>query len=320
MAASLLLLAPSVGAQESRQPIPANKANYKLANKFSSTFLRKFTYDSTVSPSWIGDSETFWYRFRTSEGRRYWLVDAVAKTKVTLFDHDRLAAMLSVECETPIDPEAISLSNIKFDDTGDEMSFSVKGKNFIYYRATEKLEKKEKGKDDEGDNARTQQSQRGSSRRRSQRGNSTSTKTLTDKQKAEAAKKRRERLLDQWWRALEEHDKKQKKKDGKEGESEEKKTEETDSRGRPRQDRGHRSAFSPDLDMHVVAKKNNLFIIKRKGGLQDFAKVEKPNQKAAVAAGKKDKKAVDGDMKTGKSPCGFSTDFMWSMMRCATSQ
>ncbi|HIE69557.1 MAG TPA: hypothetical protein EYP98_05005, partial [Planctomycetes bacterium] len=61
LSASMLLLTPTAFAQGTTAPIPANKANYHLAKKFSRTFLRKFTYDSTVSPSWIGESENFWY-------------------------------------------------------------------------------------------------------------------------------------------------------------------------------------------------------------------------------------------------------------------
>jgi len=303
LAAPLLFLSPALIAQEATQQIPANKANYHLAKKFSTKFLRQFTYDSSVSPSWIGDSETFYYRFRTSEGRRYWLVDAIAKTKVPLFDHDRLAAMLSVECETPIDPEAMDLSSIKFDKTGDEMTFSAKGKRFTFQRSTGTLTKKEKSKDDASSSSRSQRGQRGSFRRRSTR--TTSKQKLTEKQKAENAKKRRERLMDQWWSALEEHDKKQKEKAKKKDGADEKDdadkldTGSDSSRGRSQRDRGHRSSFSPDLAMHVVAKKNNLFIIRRKGKLQDFAMVEKPNSKAAAASAKKDKAAVEGDLKKG---------------------
>jgi len=299
---SATLLAPTTFAQSTSDPIPANKANYHLAKKFSSTFLRKFTYDSSVTPAWIGDSETFWYRFRTSEGRRYWLVDAVAKTKVPLFDHDHLAALLSVACETPIDPEAMDLRSLKFDDKGDEMTFSAKGKSFTYKRSTEKLEKKEKKKD--GDAADSSTPPRRTGRTRFSRGSRTTTK-MTDKQKAEAAKQRKKRLMDQWWRALEEADKKKKAKENKGKKTEEKKTETTDPRRRPTQNRGHRSAFAPDLTTYVLAKKNNLYVIEREGDLQDFAKVEKPGtKKAVVASGKKGAKAVEGDLKKKGSDKG----------------
>ena len=112
LAIALPLLAVGVAPAQA----PANKANYKLAKKFSSTFLRQFVYDTSVRPAWIGKSERFWYRFRTSDGTRYWLVNPVARTKVELFDHDDLAAKISEAAEMPVDADALDLGSVKFDE------------------------------------------------------------------------------------------------------------------------------------------------------------------------------------------------------------
>ncbi len=108
-----LLFSPGVVGQET--PVAAN---YKLAQKYSSKFLGKFVYDSSVRPTWIGESELLWYRFRTSSGSRYWLVDPVARTKIALFDHETMAARLSEACETPLSADSLELRNLKFGEDG----------------------------------------------------------------------------------------------------------------------------------------------------------------------------------------------------------
>ena len=279
--ALLLLLAPATQAQDAAERIPLNKANYKQAKKFSSTFLRKFTYDSSVRASWIPDSESFWYAFRTSEGRRYWLVDPVAKTKVPLFDHELLAALLSEACKTPIDEDALSLSSVKFDKTGDEMEFSAKGMNFVYTRSSEKLKEKEKAKAKDNSATRT------SSRRQRGRGRSQTTSTkkkeLTEAEKKKAAEQREKRLLSQWRSELENYEKKHKKKDKSEqSEGQEKEEEKLDPRTIAQAKRGRRSAFSPNLELYVLSRNNNLYIVERTGELQDLANVksDKPEDKS----------------------------------------
>ena len=293
----LLLLAPAAHAQDLAERVPLNKANYKQANKFSTSFLRKFTYDSSVRASWIPDSERFWYAFRTSEGRRYWLIDPVAKTKIPLFDHEHLAGLLSEACKEPIDEEAISLSNVKFDKTGDEMTFGVKKLNFLYTRSTGKLEKKEKPKDSSSATPPSSRGQRSRGRMQTQTGEK---KELTEAEKKKAAEQREKRLLSQWRSALETYEKKHKKKDKADKEKEEDE-EKVDARAIARAKRGHRSSFSPNLEVYVLAKKNNLYVVERTGDLQDLAKVKSDKPEAKTASAKGEAKAVEGDLKKKKS-------------------
>jgi len=287
LASTLALLLTPCGAQG-----PATQANYKLAQKFSSNFLRKFVYDSSVTPGWIADTETFWYRFRTSEGRRYWLVNADARTKVPLFDHDLMAALLSEACETPVDAEMLNLSSIEFDDTGNEMKFVTEGWNFVYHRSTGSLEKKGKAKprSSRGRNSGAQSQRR--SRNETQRGDDTK-REKTDKEKAEEARKRKKRMLDEWRSTLEKHEKK---KDGKE--EDESDDQQSNSRSRGPAQRGHRSAFSPDLGTYVFARQHNLYVVPRQGDLQILANVKPRESEATEAnASKSDARAVEGDTK-----------------------
>ena len=97
------------------QAKPAAIPNWQLAEKFSSTRLRKFVYSTSIRPSWIGKTDRFWYSYRTSKGTRYWVVDAKARTKRLLFDHDRLAAELSAATQKAQIAHSLTLSGLKVD-------------------------------------------------------------------------------------------------------------------------------------------------------------------------------------------------------------
>ena len=47
------------------------------------------------APNWIGESNHFWYSRAVKAGTEFMLVDAIAGSKKTAFDHDRLAAAIS---------------------------------------------------------------------------------------------------------------------------------------------------------------------------------------------------------------------------------
>ena len=69
-AALALLLVPALALPLAAQQSPENIANYKLAEKYGSGFLRKFVYSTSVRPSWIGKTDRFHYSYRTSAGTR----------------------------------------------------------------------------------------------------------------------------------------------------------------------------------------------------------------------------------------------------------
>ena len=52
------------------------------------------------APTFIGDSDRFWYRVRTDRGNVFMRVDPAANTRGPLFDNARLAAALSMANDT----------------------------------------------------------------------------------------------------------------------------------------------------------------------------------------------------------------------------
>ncbi|MCB9871015.1 MAG: S9 family peptidase [Planctomycetes bacterium] len=117
------------------------RANYRLAEKYSDAALRKLSYSTSLSPQWIGKSDRFWYSYRTSAGTRYWLVDAAKKTKTALLDHQAVAAAITEASGKAVLPSALQLTGIRFANDGKSFRFSGGGFQFDYTLATHKIRK-----------------------------------------------------------------------------------------------------------------------------------------------------------------------------------
>ncbi len=58
------------------------KANYELAERFRRITQVPLTKNSLeVNPCFINNTDRFWYSFRTSEGKNYYLADPAEKEK-----------------------------------------------------------------------------------------------------------------------------------------------------------------------------------------------------------------------------------------------
>ncbi len=138
----LALLAVSIGLSTAgAEPERVSKANYKQAFHFSSTFLRQFVYDTSVTPNWIGKTDSFWYSYRTSKGANYWRVDPKQGTKAALFDHAKLATLLSEATRKPLDATQLQLGRLSINEEGTKLKFVVEDFQYEYDLAAEKLTK-----------------------------------------------------------------------------------------------------------------------------------------------------------------------------------
>lgn len=110
-------------AQESGKKI---KANYDLAAKFSPAKLQTMIFSTDVKPSWINHSDRFWYEYRTSAGKSWYLVDPRTKTKKLLFDNADLAAKVTKIVKNPFDAQHLPLENLEFTDDEKKIRFEVR--------------------------------------------------------------------------------------------------------------------------------------------------------------------------------------------------
>jgi dipeptidyl-peptidase-4 len=93
--------------------------NYELAARWMPQRVGRLVFDTNVTPRWLEKSDRFWYTYQTRDGRKFFLVDPVKKTKGPLFDHAKMAASLTMITRIPYDAQHLPFSTGRFikDDT-----------------------------------------------------------------------------------------------------------------------------------------------------------------------------------------------------------
>lgn len=72
----------------------------------------KVTFNTTVYPYWIDDTDCFWYERDSEQGIEYRIVDAAKNTNVIAFDHPTLADVLAEATGETIDPQQLPISGV----------------------------------------------------------------------------------------------------------------------------------------------------------------------------------------------------------------
>ena len=109
IAGLILLAAVPLAAQEH-----VNKANWPLAEKFSTPNVRSRTYTTSVTPHWLGQSDSLCYDWKDHTGSTFLLVVPTTKTKKPLFDQSKLAAQLSELSHHAHDPQNLPFTSLTF--------------------------------------------------------------------------------------------------------------------------------------------------------------------------------------------------------------
>ncbi|MFO0814431.1 MAG: DPP IV N-terminal domain-containing protein [Gemmatales bacterium] len=125
----------------SAEPEKVRHANYNNAFKYSREFVQQFSYDTSVTPNWIGKTDNFWYVYRTSKGTTYWKVFPNNKSRELLFDHARLAASLSEQSKKPIESHGLALSRVSLSEDGAKLKFVFDDYQYEYEIVANKLTK-----------------------------------------------------------------------------------------------------------------------------------------------------------------------------------
>ncbi|GAA4514069.1 S9 family peptidase [Sphingobacterium thermophilum] len=97
------------------------KPNYQLAAKFSPAKLRTMIFSTEVKPNYINRGEKFWYEYSTSAGKKWYIVDPVAKKKSELFDNADMATKVTAIVKNPFDAQHLPLQNLRFVDNSDHL-------------------------------------------------------------------------------------------------------------------------------------------------------------------------------------------------------
>lgn len=120
-----------------------NRANYKLAQEFKQ-HVDIFSNDLTVRPTFINDSDRFWYSFRTSKGLTYYLVDPAKKKQELLFNSNDLIGKICAITGKMGNPNKFFPSKLNFNKKCTYFTFNYEDNDFSYNLATKKVVKLEK--------------------------------------------------------------------------------------------------------------------------------------------------------------------------------
>lgn len=141
-----LLLAGSASALPA-QPVPQseanrqNKANWELANRFSTGALRSITYTFGVQPRFLGKTDSMYYSWRDRNGTRFMLYvpSPTGGTKRLLFDPNKMAEQLTLLTRKPYDATNLPFQTITFLKNHKGFRFTVDTVRYEWTLATETL-------------------------------------------------------------------------------------------------------------------------------------------------------------------------------------
>ena len=98
---------------------------YLQAEKFTGAKLKNMLFSTTVDPHWFQQGTRFWFEYKTSEGKFWYVVDPAARSKTPLFDRDELAAQLTEIVQDPFEARHLPITNLKAKEDGRTFTFEV---------------------------------------------------------------------------------------------------------------------------------------------------------------------------------------------------
>ncbi len=113
-------------------PATAQKANFELAERFTTQKMEKLVGDLRVIPRWIEDTNNFWYTFENSEGKNWYYVNAERGSKRLLFDQEEMAGQLSEEFSRTFNSKDLDLKGFDYDTDRELFTFHVDSIEFTY--------------------------------------------------------------------------------------------------------------------------------------------------------------------------------------------
>lgn len=114
------LVGGSVSAQTSER-LPG----YVQAEKFTKEKLNSMLFSTTVDPHWFQQGGKFWYEYKTSAGRNWYVVDPSARKKTELFQLDQLAAELTEIMKDPFVAQQLPIEQLESQADGRTFTFQL---------------------------------------------------------------------------------------------------------------------------------------------------------------------------------------------------
>lgn len=129
----------------------AQRANYEQAERFREMAEPPIAKLSTgIRPTFLKNSDKFWFEYRTEEGSKYYLVDPDKRRKTLLFDNATLLAKVSEITRKAYNTKSPGLF-FEFEKDNETINFSLGSDKFTYNTRTQELRQAEKAKPTEFD-------------------------------------------------------------------------------------------------------------------------------------------------------------------------
>ncbi len=103
--------------------------DYNRAVSFRWVNVNKKVFNLFVTPHWFPDSSGVWYVHQAIEDKKYLKISLPGKEKSDLFDHKKLASLLTDSLGEEIKPDSLPISQIEYR-SSKELLITVKGKHF----------------------------------------------------------------------------------------------------------------------------------------------------------------------------------------------
>ncbi|MCD6332004.1 MAG: DPP IV N-terminal domain-containing protein [Bacteroidales bacterium] len=117
----------------------SQKADFRSAEKFSSSNIRKMIGSTSVRANWLKKSDRFWYSYKTGDGNFYWLVDPAKKIKKPLFDNYYLVSEVNQLVNKILNPLNPEIKKLEFKDDNKSFTFEADSFKFQYVLKTQAI-------------------------------------------------------------------------------------------------------------------------------------------------------------------------------------
>lgn len=100
-------------------------SGYVQAERFTKEKLNTMLFSTSVDPHWFQKGNNFWYEYKTSNGKAWYVVDPVAKTKCSLFDLDDIAAQITEIVKDPFTAQQLPIQKLEAGEDGRTFTFQI---------------------------------------------------------------------------------------------------------------------------------------------------------------------------------------------------
>ncbi len=100
-------------------------SGYVQAERFTKEKLNTMLFSTSVDPHWFQKGNNFWYEYKTSNGKSWYVVDPVAKTKRPLFDLDDIAAQITEIVKDPFTAQQLPIQKLEAGEDGRTFTFQI---------------------------------------------------------------------------------------------------------------------------------------------------------------------------------------------------